>query len=40
MSIAKHHAEWLSLIKVSGPFLSLPLIVQSFSQGVSKGGLS
>jgi len=32
MSIAKHHAEWLSLIEVSGPFLSLPLIVQRFSQ--------
>ena len=40
MSIAMQHAEWLSLIEVSGPFLGLPVIGQSFSLGVSKGGLS
>ncbi len=34
MSIAKHHAEWLSLIEVSGPFLSLPVLVQRFPQGM------
>ena len=34
MSIAKHHAEWLSLIEVSGPFLSLPVLVQKFPQGL------
>ena len=34
MSIAKHHAEWLSLIEVSGPFLSLPVLVQHFPQGM------
>ncbi|WP_337173500.1 hypothetical protein [Paludisphaera sp.] len=34
MSIAKQHAEWLSLIEVSGPFLSLPVLVQRFPQGM------
>ncbi len=34
MSIAKHHAEWLSLVEVSGPFLSLPVLVQRFPQGM------
>ena len=29
MSIAKHHAEWLSLIEVSGPFLSLPVLTRA-----------
>ena len=33
MTIAKHHAEWLSLIEVSGPFLSLPVLVQRFPAG-------
>lgn len=30
MSIARHHAEWLSLIEVSGPFLSLPVLLRVF----------
>ena len=34
MSIAKHHAEWLSLIEVSGPFLSLPVLLQRFPEGM------
>ena len=34
MSIAKHHAEWLSLVEVSGPFLSLPVLMQWFPQGL------
>jgi ElaB/YqjD/DUF883 family membrane-anchored ribosome-binding protein len=34
MSIARHHAEWLSLVEVSGPFLSLPLLEQTFPQGI------
>jgi hypothetical protein len=33
-SIAKHHAEWLSLIEVSGPFLSLPVLMRVFPQGL------
>jgi len=30
MSIAKHHAAWVSLIEVSGPFLSLPALGKRF----------
>lgn len=34
MSITRHHAEWLSLIEISGPFLSLPVLSQAFPQGL------
>ena len=34
MSIARHHAEWLALVEVSGPFLSLPALMQVFPQGL------
>jgi hypothetical protein len=34
MSIARHHAEWLSLVPVSGPFLSLPVLMESFNAGL------
>ena len=34
MSTARHHAEWLSLVPVSGPFLSLPVLVKAFPQGL------
>jgi hypothetical protein len=34
MSITRHHNEWLSLVPNSGPFLSLPLLVQTFPQGL------
>lgn len=34
MSIARHHAEWLSLVPVSGPFLSLPVLMEAFAQGL------
>ena len=34
MSIARHHAEWLSLIESSGPFLSLPVLLQTFPHGL------
>ncbi|MDP9316379.1 MAG: restriction endonuclease, partial [Chloroflexota bacterium] len=34
MSIARHHAEWLSLLEVSGPFLSLPVLLRIFPQGL------
>jgi hypothetical protein len=30
MSTARHHAEWLSLLEVSGPFLSLPVLIRVF----------
>ncbi|HMS72976.1 MAG TPA: hypothetical protein PKB03_08065, partial [Baekduia sp.] len=32
--IARHHAEWLQLIDVSGPFLALPILAQAFPQGL------
>ena len=34
MSIPRHHAEWLSLVPVSGPFLSLPVLMEAFPQGL------
>jgi len=34
MSTARHHAEWLSLVEASGPFLSLPVLLQVFPQGL------
>lgn len=33
-SIARHHAEWLSLIEVSGPFLSMPVLLEIFPGGL------
>ncbi|MCB0014494.1 MAG: hypothetical protein KDE34_21415, partial [Anaerolineales bacterium] len=34
MSIAKEHNEWLSLIDISGPFLSLKVLTDLFPQGL------
>lgn len=34
MSTAREHAEWLSLVPVSGPFLSMPVLLQAFPQGL------
>ncbi len=34
MSIARHHHEWLSLVPNSGPFLSLPVLMRAFPQGL------
>jgi hypothetical protein len=34
--IARHHAEWLSLIEVSGPFLTPPVLIRAFPQGLPK----
>ena len=34
MSIARHHNEWLSLVPVSGPFLSMPVLMRVFPQGL------
>ena len=34
MSIARHHAEWLSLIEISGPFLSMPVLMEVFPTGL------
>jgi hypothetical protein len=34
MSIGRHHNEWLSLVDVSGPFLSLPVLLRVFPHGL------
>jgi hypothetical protein len=34
MSVTRHHADWLSLIEVSGPFVSLPVLMRTFPQGL------
>src|SRR6478735_8410016 len=34
MSIAAHHAEWLSLLDVSGPFLSVPVLRAALPNGL------
>jgi len=31
---ARHHAEWLSLVEASGPFLSLQVLLEAFPQGL------
>ncbi|GER90555.1 hypothetical protein KDW_47170 [Dictyobacter vulcani] len=33
-SVTRQHADWLSLIEVSGPFLSLPVLQDAFPQGL------
>ena len=35
MSNKRHHAEWLSLLEVSGSFLSLPVLENVFPQGLN-----
>ena len=34
MSELGHHAEWLSLIDISGPFLAEPVLKDAFPQGL------
>lgn len=36
MWIARHHNEWLSLLEVAGPFLSLPVLMRVFPQGLEE----
>jgi len=36
MSVTRHHADWLSLVEVSGPFVSLPVLQRVFSGGLDK----
>ena len=31
---ARHHVEWLQLVDVSGPFLTLSVLVETFPQGL------
>jgi len=34
VTIPRHHAEWLSLLEISGPFLSMPVLMAAFPQGL------
>ena len=34
ISTPRHHADWLSLVEVSGPFVSLPVLLKVFPQGL------
>lgn len=34
MSITRHHNEWLSLLDVSGAFLSMPVLMRALPQGL------
>jgi len=34
MSNKRHHAEWLSLVEVSGPFLTMPVLERAFPSGL------
>ncbi len=36
MSVARHHAEWMSLVETSGPFLSMPVLLRVFPQGLDQ----
>src|SRR6266568_8146245 len=35
-AIARQHADWLSLIEVSGPVLSMPVLLETFPRGLDK----
>ena len=34
MSVARHHTDWLALVEASGPFVSLPVLMRTFPQGL------
>ena len=34
MSVTRHHAEWLSLVETSGPFLGMTALLRAFPQGL------
>ena len=34
MSVTRHHADWLTLVENSGPFVSLPVLMRVFPQGL------
>lgn len=33
-TVARQHADWLSLVEVSGPFVSLPVLLRAFPHGL------
>lgn len=36
MSLTNLHADWLSLIAISGPFLAIPVLMEAFPQGLEE----
>ncbi|HDO7107206.1 TPA: ATP phosphoribosyltransferase regulatory subunit, partial [Klebsiella pneumoniae] len=36
MSLTNNHAEWLSLVDISGPFLAIPVLTHTFPQGLEE----
>jgi len=36
MSIARHHAEWIALTEIVGPFLSMEVLLEIFPQGLDR----
>ncbi|MGP2427151.1 Eco57I restriction-modification methylase domain-containing protein [Yersinia bercovieri] len=36
MSLSNLHADWLSLIDISGPFLAIPVLMEAFPQGLEE----
>ncbi|WP_033373981.1 Eco57I restriction-modification methylase domain-containing protein [Spirulina subsalsa] len=36
MSIARHHTEWLSLLDIVGPFITMEVLLEVFPQGLAK----
>jgi hypothetical protein len=34
MNTTRHHADWLWLVEVSGPFVSMPVLMRAFPQGL------
>ncbi|MCW9543337.1 Eco57I restriction-modification methylase domain-containing protein [Klebsiella oxytoca] len=36
MSLTNLHADWLSLIDISGPFLAIPVLMEAFPQGLEE----
>jgi hypothetical protein len=34
INASRHHTDWLSLVEVSGPFVSLPVLLKVFPQGL------
>ena len=34
MSVPKKHAEWLNLIDINGPFLTIEVLMRAFPQGL------
>ena len=36
MTVTQKHAEWISLLDISGPFLAVPILEDAFPQGLDK----